>query len=292
MGIVLKKGSALFIGCSFTFGQNLYYDKWFEKLGKQELNFLNKRMSNKFGNEGHNSWPNHNFMLSSEDYEYLFKHRTSKLVCDKLNLHEILPPFRFVNGGDNFTNFINFYKWFEKYRGWIDCNDLILQDRKLKLVVFQLTYLSRTDPFFWTQKEEQANYIRETLDIEFISEKKFKNTKWESLVNYHTHKNLKRIKKMLNNIGCELLVWSGTSDFPMVENEDFFVDIEYEGKKYNSFEEINGVVGHCFSGQLPQVQSSGDFSEHQLLKIEDDHPNSSFNKLITDNILRKYNERN
>ena len=292
MGIVLKKGSALFIGCSFTFGQNLYYDKWFDGFDKHQLMFVNEKIKSKLKFGEHHEWPSHNFMLSSEDYKYMLKNRTSNLVCEELNFHDIVPPFRFKNGGNNFTNFIEFFNWFSDYKKWLFSEDYILSDRKLKLVVFQLTYLSRTDPFFWYDKGESGVKMREILEIDYIEEEKYKKTNFDSLVNYHTHKNLRRIEHMLNGIGCKLLVWCGTSDFPMVEKEDFFVDIEYEGKRYNSFEEINGVVGHCFSGQLPQIQGSGDFSEHQLQKIEDDHPNTLFNKLITTNILRKYNERN
>ena len=63
---------------------------------------------------------------------------------------------------ENLDNLLRFYTWWEEYNKWLKIEDKLLSDRKLKLVVFQLTYAERT-PIEWLYQLQYA-WIRGALN--------------------------------------------------------------------------------------------------------------------------------
>jgi hypothetical protein len=240
----VKNGSIYFIGCSFTWGQNLYYKKWLSNV-EEELD------TEKVSAEQHSQFPSHRWLLSSDDYIYLYKNRWSSQVGDGLNMHSV---YKLYNGGENFENIKDFHRWMKNYDEWLKTDDVLLRDRKLKLVVFQATVCSRSPQ---QNKEEMT-------DEDFVIE---------------TAVRIKKLSDELKNRKIPFILWSWNEDIAMIlKDEDFFLKLPYNGKEHISF---NGLVDDGKQNRF--FIDKGEFNPYG-----DGHPSQKFNDYISELIVDKY----
>jgi hypothetical protein len=286
----MKNGSALFIGDSYTWGQNLYYKEWLKNRDDLvELHeYTESKMVGEFEDMHHSNYPVHRCVLSQDDYNFMCQNRASKLICDELNLHELYFAKEFSrtgteNGGENLDNLLRFYTWWEEYNKWLKIEDKLLSDRKLKLVVFQLTYAERT-PIEWLYQLQYA-WIRGALNhlerVDFEDIKKDRNF----TVIFNTVKLLDGLYSLLKEHDIKFIVWSGTQDWFSVTDKEYFTKLFYNGKSVDNFEDAFHATYEDLD--FPVVDNQM-YSPPGMYTFGDNHPSYEFQKVICNSVVKKY----
>jgi hypothetical protein len=285
----MKNGSALFIGDSYTWGQNLYYKEWLKNRDDLvELHeYTESKMVGYFEGWSHSNYPVHRSVLSQDDYNFMCQNRASKLICDELNLHELYFAKEFSrtgteNGGENLDNLLRFYTWWEEYNRWLKIEDKLLSDRKLKLVVFQLTYSERT-PIEWLHLKEHA-WQRGILNLERVDFQDIEKDRNFTVI-FNTVKLLDNLYSLLKEHDIKFIVWAGTKDWFSITDKKYFTKLFYNGKSVDSFEEARKQFDEDSS--LP-VTDNQMYSPPGMYTFGDNHPSYEFQKVICDSVVKKY----
>ena len=247
----MKKEIFVTAGCSFTWGQGLYYYDWIKntELDQNEIkSFLNRYKIPVL----HNNWENLRPKLTVGDWNSIRSLRYSDLISNKLDMDYI------TYSGNNNDNFQHIYDILttDKY---ILMEDDKLLNRKLKFVVFQLTAAGRDSD---TGGNYTVKHIKNTVD------------------------NMDELYNFLKERDIKLLVWCMTEDLGYsLKDKPYFLKIKFDGIEYNSFNDLAKSDNHLagIKGN-PQFELSGDLKHYG---VTDEHPSKRFHKLISDTILNK-----
>tara|TARA_B100000029_G_C17577264_1_gene958562 strand:- start:29 stop:772 length:744 start_codon:yes stop_codon:yes gene_type:complete len=187
------------LGCSFTWGQGLYYYDIAKNSDMSQDEIKEFLMREDFLNS-HHQWHKIKFKLTDGDWDSIKSLRSSDLVSKKLNIDYIM------YNGDNQNNIKHIYEIYKDLK-----NDLLL-NRKIKFVILQLTHPGRDAK---RPKHYTIKHIKNTI------------SKIDELYNF------------LKERDIELLAWCMTEDLGYsLKDKPYFLKIKVDGNNYNSFNAI------------------------------------------------------
>jgi len=191
-------------GCSFTYGQGLYYYDWFSRMTKEQKQYYR---DNKFQYDIA-EWIDLQFKLTVHDHHYCHNNNYSSILSKKLGIDYITQPH---NGGANIDAIERIYQIIEppRTRDMSVSKDLYLNKREIDFVVAQTTYASRD------QIGNYTSHLNKTVD------------KYDKLYKTLQKKNIK------------FLLWSWPEDLAYVFSEkEYFMNLKYKGEAFNSLDEL------------------------------------------------------
>jgi len=191
-------------GCSFTYGQGLYYYDWFSRMTKEQKQYYR---DNKFQYDIA-EWIDLQFKLTVHDHHYCHNNNYSSILSKKLGIDYITQPH---NGGANIDAIERIYQIIEppRTRDMSVSKDLYLNKREIDFVVAQTTYASRD------QIGNYTSHLNKTVD------------KYDKLYKTLQKKNIK------------FLLWSWPEDLAYVFSEkEYFMNLKYKGETFNSLDEL------------------------------------------------------
>lgn len=266
-----KKG-IIFAGCSFTWGQGLYYYSGLPNVIHQpEFKFD----------------PN---LLKYTHIRYAELYRYPRLVANKLDSFEIVHP---VNGGSNISA-VSFWKDALFYHtGMLDSSTVYnIDSEEISIIVFQLT-----QPHRCTEDLFDSGYVLSYCDSlepgnrhklqKFMQSKKLDTI--NDFVNYYVEKSITTVKEFLvscENVGIKTLILTWPNEnLPFIKKDVFlskrYIPLKYKNKIFYSIEEL--IDEHKY------LMIKYDFENLQIPKI-DHHPSKKCHEIIADSII-DYMER-
>ena len=267
----LKKG-LIFAGCSFTWGQGLYYYSGLPTVVEQpEFKFNPK-------------------FLKYTHIRYAELYRYPRLVANKLDSFEIVHP---VNGGSNLSA-VRFWKdalFF--HTGMLDSNMVYnIDPKEISILVFQLTQPHRCgEDLFncgyslsYCDSLEPGN--RHKLK-QFMQSKKLDTI--DDFVNYYIEKSISTVIDFLvscENVGIKTLVLTWPREnIPFVKKNKFlnerYITLHYKNKIFYSIEDLMEENKHLIIKY--------DFQNLTKPKT-DHHPSKECHQVIANSII-DYMER-
>ena len=274
------KGMA-FAGCSFTWGQSLWYYSNLPSLVVQEYN----KYDPQYVNFTHRAFTEAN--------------RYPRLVAKHFNTYELCQPF---NGGSNST----ILDYWQKYALH---NDSALEEKRItnrnrkgpvydindiSHFVLQFTYWARSDITInhrgeiygpmqkWVLFEDKQDLLQEYLEDKGICiERFFLDSKKEDVIM------IRNFLLDLEKQGLHVMVLCWPNDLVEHIKEDVwlhehFVKLQHKDKEFESISEL--------ITEYPEMAISGD-TEFFLQPPKDDHPSIKCHRVIADSIIRHIEKR-
>lgn len=257
----------IFAGCSFTWGQGLYY--------YSDFNDVIKSNDGDFRHE------------NVTDSHFKFKNTLyfPRLVANHFNTFEIVGK---TNGGsdENSINFVNdlFRNVGDKFNGqfeYSDFNYLILQTSQIGRNKFNFTYQGiehsinvPSNGSVWNSKEEK-------LLLEWFVENGLNYNEWFNLFIKQIFEKIKNFLIFYESVGIKtkIICWHDEL-LTLIKNDEFvssrFIPLIYEDKKYEC---INYLV-NTQKGML----ISNDF-DNLINPPMDNHPSKKCHQIIANNII-------
>jgi len=239
----------LFLGCSLTWGQGLYFEKW------RDEGFDVMRWKKSNGNL--DVFPHEN--LDYESHQYRRQHHFPALVAKHYNRNY---DVKWGNGGSNWDiihqiNAIPFLS--PQFRNGLD------------LVVIQLTNWTRNDNRLLYKKDLYEQAIPELKNI--IKEPGWENRLIDEMMEDEALYQIQKMKELLDELGLKWIAISWLDDMGKLLEKHFpenYVPFYLEGSKYNSFEV-------CFGNNKYTLEE----------EFKDEHLNKVGCKLVADSIIKK-----
>ena len=287
----------LAFGDSFTWGHGLQYYDWIKnsKMSKKEIkDFLLKNQKSQ-----HHQWVNFDFKCTAGDLESMRKRRYTTLLSKKLGMDYIS---RINNGGSNLGNthmietllrddYPDDESEWKKANHSLD-NDKLL-NRKIKFIILQLTNIDRDFSNVGELRVHDGEleharsmigswwdkYIlsQESSGIFKLNQKKIRKDRWKLI---YLRDRVKQLYEMCEKKDIKLYVWAWPQEVSrFLINEPYFVEIEYNNKKYESYNNLVNTHPKFSLGK-----KGGDLREYG---VTDEHPSKSFHKLISETLLNK-----
>ncbi len=239
-------------GCSFTYGQGLYYYDWFSRMTKEQKQYYRDK---KFQYDIA-EWIDLQFKLTVHDHHYCHNNNYSTILSKKLGIDYITQS---ANGGDNSSTCKRIYETVEppptrngydrviKSTDMFVSRDLYLNKREIDFVVVQMTHAIRD------QIGNYTSHLNKTVD------------KFDKLYKTLQKKNIK------------FLLWSWPEDLAYVFSEkEYFMNLKYKGETFNSLDGLRDKhTGFAIKD---------DFEE---FGVEDDHPSPKAHQFISDTIYER-----
>lgn len=238
----------LFLGCSLTWGQGLYYEKW-----KNEGFDVNK-WKNKHNID---NYPHEN--LDYESHQYRRQHHFPSLVAKHYDRNY---DVKWGNGGSNWDiihqiNSIPFLS--PQFRNGID------------LVVIQLTDWTRNDNRLLYKKDLYQQAIPDVNRI--IREKGWEDKLIDEMMENEALYQIEKMKSLLDELGLKWIAISWLGDMGELLKKHFpkhYIPFYLDGKEYNSFQVCFGNEKYTFEKEF-----------------KDEHLNSLGCQLVADSIIKK-----
>jgi|694.fasta_scaffold00229_33 hypothetical protein len=222
----IRKGIA-FAGCSFTWGQGLYYYSNLPTLDEPAPDAYNESL------------------LTQAQFNFKDSVRGARLVANHFNTFEIVQK---NNGGSNDSIMGYFYELFQGEKPMADRN--CYGYNEVKYLVYQLTY--------WTRDKKQViedghNFTFSWQDllndgsvesINFFKYIRDKNYTFDELSARYIQHSLMKVKKFLMHFeskGIKTIIYSWPVDFVQYIKQDEwlnkrFMEINYNNQKYDCME--------------------------------------------------------
>jgi hypothetical protein len=253
----------MFVGCSFTWGQGLYYYSNMPTL-KEPL-------------------PDHyDSMLVSEPHmEFMKTLRYPRLVASHFNTFELVAP---ENGGSNASAIAWANKWDgEKNRKFIELDEV-------STIVFQLTQWHRNNfKFTHNDQEYDTAFWNATQDpykehfMKYLAEQNITLDDW---IDQYIRNNLNEVKEFLQNAesqGIKTVVFTWPEDYmPYLRTDNWFMErlasFDHKGKNYTSVEAL--------MRSNPEMEIKHDTSNFQVTP-KDHHPSKSCHRVMADAVIKK-----
>lgn len=271
----------IFAGCSFTWGQGLYYYGNLSTLKEPDL-FLYEQ----------------NYVRFSH-YQYLQSVRFPRLVANFFNKFEICQPF---NGGDT-EKITNWWRTCFK-EGTPDRHKSLNHDRSspsydycdFSHLIFQTTQWTRSSSFASYEIKEK---LSDSSHIAFMQSKYFKPwlTEHNLTIDEYIHKGITKeiikIKNFLqlfiaNGIKTYILCWP--NDMAIYLKQDSFfankmITFNYKSKHYDSLEDMMGNSQDPTTIlENPELTIHSDYDNFELTP-KDGHPSLLCHKVIANCII-------
>jgi hypothetical protein len=269
-------------GCSFTWGQGLYYYDWIKKTKMTESEIKDFMLTDMAGMHKH--WPALNCKVTNRDLENMRNIRYTTLLSKKLGMDYIC---NLENGGNNYENIdkINYllkgidfksigYLEEAHTKEQLEVDNSIYGDKLLnkdiKFIILQLTSAERDMGDEFPLTDEELNKINHGSGAD-TSDSRYKQ------VLYSTIKYVDRIYDVCKERNIQFLVWSWPADLGYVfKDKKYFVKIKFNDMEYNSHNDLEE--------EYPEFTLDGDL---RRFGIDDEHPSKRFHILISEVILDK-----
>jgi len=288
----------LAFGDSFTWGHGLQYYDWIKnsKMSKEEIkDFLLEDQKSQ-----HHQWVNFDFKCTAGDLESMRKRRYTTLLSKKLGMDYIS---RINNGGSNLgnTHMIETLlrdDYPDNKSGWKKANHSLnndkLMNRKIKFIILQLTDIDRDFVNAGELRVHQGEleharsmigswwdtYVlnQNSSGIFKLNQKKLRHV--DKLI--YLRDRVTQLYEMCEKKDIKLYVWAWPTEVSrFFINEPYFVEIEYDNKKYESYDNLTN-----FYPKFSLGKKGGDLEEYG---VTDEHPSEHFHKLISETLLNKIN---
>jgi len=252
----------IFAGCSFTWGQGLYYYSSLSSLVEPlELDTFNPKL------------------LTNAHIKFMETNRYSRFVANEMGSYEILKD---INGGSDF----GIIDYWTSYFYSEDENKIIQPYEDYSYFIFQLT-----EPF---RSEIEFNYRGNDLKFKFVEEKHKNSEKVQILYKYllendisydeweisHSLMVLKKVKSFLEfletkNIKTKILTW------PKIYVKHIMED-NWLKNRFITFPQCNSIE------EIMYDKSMVIHTDYENFKYppKDHHPSLRCHKLIADSIIK------
>lgn len=273
----------MFAGCSFTWGQGLYYYSNLPTLSEPESNSYDADI------------------VRFTHYEYMKTLRFPRLVANHFNTFEVCQPF---NGGATYS----IIKW------WNECFDTN-NDRDKSLnsdmlfpkydysdfshIIFQFTQWTRSySPAIIVPNKDgvikRTSHVDSMQHNTFTSWLKNNNMTLNQYIDEGLQKEINDVKYFLMNIefyGIKSYVISWPFDIvPYILKDPWlserFITFEYNGIQYSNIEEMMGTQHKSHKDVLhPELTINRDLENFEIPPC-DWHPSPKCHRVIADNIIK------
>lgn len=270
MNIEIKKGM-VFLGCSFTWGQGLYY--------YSKMNTLKRPPAEQFSYD----------LLTAAHIKYMESNRYARLVANHFNTFEIC---RDQNGGseEQSLNFLNHIFNEERYKLNSAHKNLYSYDEVSHIIVqtsvpVRNPYLAEINgkierlEWYNDDKQKQKLFFKWLSDNGINSQPEF----YDRLIR-QWFDNLKSSFEFFENKGikCYILCWH--DDYVGLIKKDSwmydrYIDFEYQNEKYSCLDHL------CRSNDNMLIKD--DFENLGPNPPKDSHPSLICHKIISNNIIKK-----
>ena len=110
-----------------------------------------------------------------------------------------------------------------------------------------------------------------------LNQKKIRKDRWKLI---YLRDRVKQLYEMCEKKDIKLYVWAWPQEVSrFLINEPYFIEIEYNNKKYESYNNLVNTHPKFSLGK-----KGGDLREYG---VTDEHPSKSFHKLISETLLNK-----
>lgn len=265
INLPVRKG-IIFAGCSFTWGQGLYYYSNLPTL-----------------REGTNSYKGE--LVTESQIEYMKTIRFPRLVSNHFNTFELVDP---LNGGSHLS-IINWWKGYLNIsRNVPRLSDNIVYFNEVSHIVFQLTQCHRcvslqlSDDTIIPYNEA---YFPENRKL-FERWMKNNNIDLDNYLDYYTSASLNSVKEFLmgleeKGLKCIIINWP-KENVDFIKNDKWiterFLPIEYKDIKFYDMDTL--LEKH------PEMSVAGDFENFEQ-PPKDSHPSKKCHRVIADNIIKR-----
>ena len=248
-------------GCSYTYGASLYYHEWLKD--KPEGYQIPYR---------HDSWVEHENLISSTDHEFRLKNRFVGLLSKELNMSY----YGAEEVGGNNTQIID--SSFRQIKTIQTIHEDKVVDRKVEFMLVQLSHPRRD--------------YEEPTDEELKEWSRYKG--FDEHYDEHTDGIVQRLddlKKECDKINVKLYVFS-TEDCVGVKliDKSYFIPIYVDGIEYNSIEHLKKEKNSSQMGKNINVPIFV-CDELYNFAITDTHLGINGHKIVKDSIIRKLEEK-
>jgi hypothetical protein len=270
----------IFAGCSFTWGQGLYYYSNLPTLKEPPPDCYDSKL------------------LTPAHIKYMESVRFPRIVADHFNSFEFVYP---GNGGSNEGAIEWWEKCFTQVKGSPERHNAYpvpdIKYEEISYVVFQLTQWQREHFILQTEEERHDIAFHQVWeppmsDI-FLKYLDSKQTTLEIWLEDYKNKGLQNVKRFL--MDCEakgiktlLLTWP-PEYIEMIEKDEWlkerFIKISYGGRMYSSIQDLMEHDGHNqnHKGKLTIKWDVENFSETP----KDHHPSLKCHQVMAENIIKR-----
>jgi len=255
----------IFAGCSFTWGQGLYYYSNLPSLDEPPPDQYDPKM------------------IRETHLKFAERIRYPRLVAQYFDTFELVHPH---NGGSN-QGAVN---W------WKDCFNHKLQQSDISYLVFQFTQWERDNfkfeidgkqfnlPFHACNQEENKKFFLKFLEREKLS--------LDSWIEQYIRSGFEYVKSFLidcESYGIKTLVHTWPSEYlRLIDNDPWLkerlIEFEYKGIRYRSIEDLMHPGTMQNKGYNPELTIKWDENEFEITP-KDHHPSPSCHKVIAENII-------
>jgi hypothetical protein len=263
----------IFAGCSFTWGQGLYY---YSDLENQIL----------LSDDEFNQSKITDAQIKIKNTMYF-----PRLVANHFNTFEIVKS---ENGGSEYTS----YKFVDSlFDGSSKNSDVILFSDfnydDFEYLIFQTSQIGRNN-FKFTHKGIDYdmfvplngsvwNENDEKILLEWLIDNNLTHNQWFDIFRNQVFEKLKKFFIFYENKGikCKVICWMDDL-LDLIKNDSFMnerlISIDYNGKKFDSIKYLTDLNKHLLI--------CNDF-ENLKMKINDSHPSKECHKIIANSIIKK-----
>jgi hypothetical protein len=288
----------VFAGCSFTWGQGLYF--------YSELNHTPK----------FDDWVYDYSLMTDALIKFKDTIRFPRLVANHFNTFEVC---KVTNGGSDVTSLMFLKKLFDKYEEpandeiktapWLTEESYYFDD--IEYVIFQMTQPYRTGfKFVYKGKDyfvypnppfNNVSIIHETLEdgsqypmengvddifFKWLDENNYTIQDYLDLHMNHFNNEVKNYLGHLENNGIKTKVLFWVNESSVVFDDDFYKDrhilLEHEGKTYKTISDLQNSCRERFVIAYDKVGFGGEIPEKAL---NDSHPSKYCHEVIAKNVI-------
>ena len=275
----------IFAGCSFTWGQGLYYYSNLPTIGEPPPDQYDPKL------------------VKHAHIKFMESVRYPRIVADHFNSFEFVHP---QNGGSNEGAVTWWTKCFtDRSEGaWYSGHSIpFIEYEEVSHVVFQLTQWQRDHvvfehsgkthylPFHEINKDEHKQHFLKYLEDQGLSLDQF-------LAQY-IQKGLDNVKQFLQTCeskGIKTLIFTWPEEYiPLIEQDPWlsqrFVTFNYNGKNYKSITDLMWPGAMHSKGYNPELTVKWDEFSFEVTP-KDHHPSLTCHRVMAQNIIRRIENDN
>lgn len=265
----------VFAGCSFTWGQGLYYYSNMPTLTESKP---------------HDHDPD---LVTHAQIEYMKTLRFPRLVANHFKTFEFVHPH---NGGSN-TSAMEYWehKFFQHNTNLFD--NLKLDTSEVSLMVYQITQPHR-DKFVTPSGEiisvdkfiSHAKYFDEYQS--YLTDNNISETEFRKNYEHESLKNIKQFLQKFENHGVKTMILCWPREMvPHINNDSWMSDrwckIQYQGSTFDSIFDLM-CVNRDIHGRLTILSDTENFSVPPV----DHHPSKHCHEVIATSVIKHINDHN
>jgi hypothetical protein len=269
----------IFAGCSFTWGQGLYY--------YSNLPTLEEPAPDQYDPE----------LVKETHKEFMKTIRYPRLVANHFKSFELVHP---RNGGSNHGAVTYWRECFTNRRpgARVYSDPVIPIDFKdIGYLVFQLTQWQRNN-FIIEHKGErydvpyhEALSKHNTIFLEWLENQ---NKSLEDFTKMYLQQGIDEVKQLLmdcEGAGIKTLIFTWPSDYiPLICDDPWLkerlITFDYNGKNYASIEELMWIGNRHNQGPNPELTIKWDFDAFAN-PPKDHHPSAKCHRVMAENIIKR-----